>query len=94
MLGILWFSWFDSTLEFAFASFSTHNFFFFFRAAPMTYQSSQARGRIGAVATNLRHSHSNARSELRLQPTPQLTAKPDPEPTEQGQGSNPHLHGS
>ena len=26
--------------------------------------------------------------------TPQLAAMPDPYPTEQGQGSNPHPHGS
>ena len=40
----------------------------------MAYGSSQARGRIGAVAAGLRHSHSNARSEPSLQPTPQLMA--------------------
>ena len=54
----------------------THTFFFFFglfafcRAAPMAYGSSQARGLIGAVATGLRQSHSNVRSELHLQPSP------------------------
>ena len=58
-------------------------FFFFFclfllRAAPEAYGGSQARGRIGAVVTGLRHSHSNARSELHLQHTPELTAMPDP----------------
>jgi len=42
------------------------------------YGGSQARGRIGAVATGLCHSHSNAKSEPSLQPTPQLTAMPDP----------------
>ena len=47
-------------------------------AAPAAYGGSQARGRIGAVATGLRQSHSNAGSEPRLQPTPQLTATPDP----------------
>ena len=36
----------------------------------MTYGGSQARGLIGAIAVGLRHSH--ARSEPRLQPTPQL----------------------
>ena len=41
----------------------------------------------------LRHSHSNARSELHLLPTPQLITTLDPRPTEQGQGSNPHPHG-
>ena len=59
------------------------SFFFFFGlfaiswAAPVAYGDSQARGLIGAVATGLRQSHSNAGSEPRLQPTPQLTATPD-----------------
>ena len=59
-------------------------FFFFFlsfaisRAAPAVYGGSQARGRIGAAATCLRQSHSNAGSEPRLRPTPQLMAMPDP----------------
>ena len=56
-------------------------FFFFsplFRAAPLAYGGSQARGRIGAAATSPHHSHSHARSEPCLQPTPQLTATPDP----------------
>ena len=77
-------------------------FFFFFLsffllflwAAPAAYGGSQARGGIGAVATGLRQSHSNAGSEPRLQPTPQLTAMPDHQPTEQGQGPNPKPHGS
>ena len=47
-------------------------------AAPAAYGGSQARGRIGAVATGLRQSHSNVGSEPRLQPTPQLTATLDP----------------
>ena len=42
-----------------------------FRASPEAYRSSQARGRIGAAAAGLRHSHSNARS------TPQDVATPD-----------------
>ena len=46
-------------------------------AAPAAYGGSQARGRIGAVATGLHQSHSNAGSEPCLQPTPQLTATPD-----------------
>ena len=46
-------------------------------AAPAAYGGSQARGPIGAIATGLRQSHSNAGSEPRLQPTPQLTATPD-----------------
>ena len=63
-------------------------------AAPVAYGGSQARGRIGAVATGLRQSHSNAGSEPHLQPTPQLTATPDRQPTQQGQGPNPQPHGS
>ena len=37
----------------------------FFRATPTVYGSSQARGRIGAAAVGLPHSHSNARSLTR-----------------------------
>ena len=44
----------------------------------MAYEGSQARGLIGAVAANLRQSHSNAGPKLRLRPPPQLTATPDP----------------
>ena len=47
-------------------------------AAPMAYGGSQARGLIGATATGLHQSHSNAGSTLWLQLTPQLTAVPDP----------------
>ena len=53
-------------------------FFVFFWATSAAYGGSQARGRIGAVATGLRQSHSNSGSKPRLQPTPQLTATPDP----------------
>ena len=49
-----------------------------FRAAPEAYGSSQARGRIGAVDSGLHASYSNARSQLCLQPMPQLMATPDP----------------
>ena len=65
-------------------------FFFFFclfaisRAASGADGGSQARGLIGAIAAGLHQSHSNAGSEPRLQPTPQLMATPDPQPTEQG----------
>ena len=52
-------------------------FFCLFRAIPMAYGESQARGLIGAVTTGLCHSHSNAGSEPHLQPTPELTATPD-----------------
>ena len=57
-------------------------FFVFFSpfswAVPVACGSSQARGRIRAVATGLRHSHSNSGSEMCLHPTPQLMAMPDP----------------
>ena len=56
-------------------------FFFLFAiswAAPSAYGGSLARGLIGAVATGLRHSHSNSGSEPRLQPTPQILATLDP----------------
>ena len=72
-------------------------FFFSFcllRAAPAAHGDFQARGLIGAIATSLCHSHSNARPELRLQPKPQLMATPDCRPTERGQRSNPQPHGS
>ena len=52
--------------------------FVFSRAAPEAYGGSQARGPIGAVAAGLHQSHSNAGSEPRLQPAPQLTATLDP----------------
>ena len=45
---------------------------------PETYGGSQVRGPIGGAAAGLHHNHSNARSQLGLQPTPQLTAMPDP----------------
>ena len=41
-------------------------FFFLFKVAPAAYGSSQARGRIGATAADLCHSHSNARAKLHL----------------------------
>ena len=54
------------------------SFFAISWAASAAYGDSQDRGQIGAVATGLCQSHSNAGSEPRLQPTPQLTATPDP----------------
>ena len=59
---------------------SCFNFFvcFFFRAAPVAFGGSQARGQIAASAAGLCHGHSNARSEPHLQPTPQLMPMPDP----------------
>ena len=48
-----------------------------FRAVPEAYGGSQVRGRIGATAADLRHSH-NAGSKLSLQPVPQIREAPDP----------------
>ena len=53
-------------------------FFVFSRATPVAYGDSQVRGLIGAVAASLCQSHSNAGSEPRLRPSPQLTAMLDP----------------
>ena len=50
--------------------------FAFVRAAPSAYGDSQGRGLIRATAAALCHSHT--RSELCLQPTPQLMATLDP----------------
>ena len=69
-------------------------YIFLFKAVPVTYEGSQARGQIGAAAAGLCHSHSNRGSKLHLQPAPQLTAMPDHQPTEQDQGLKPQPHGS
>ena len=53
-------------------------FFCLFRAAPVAHGGSQARGPVRDTAAGLHLSHSNARSEPWLRPTPQLTAMPDP----------------
>ena len=66
---------------------------FVFRAIPVAYGSSQARGQIGAAPAGLHHSHSYVGSKLRLRPAPQLLAALDRRPTWQGQGLNPHPHG-
>ena len=60
--------------------------FYLFRAVPAAYGGSQARDQIEAVAADLHHSHSNAGSKPRLQPTTQLLAMPDHQPTDGGQG--------
>ena len=51
--------------------------FTFSRAVPAAYGGFQARGLIGAVASDLHQSHSNSGSKPRLRPTPQLKATPD-----------------
>ena len=61
----------DATVLFHFCLFAISG------ATPVAYGGSQARDLIGAVATGLHHSHSNAGSELRLRPTAQLTATLD-----------------
>ena len=53
-------------------------FFLLFRATPMAYASSQARGQIGASAAGLCHNNSTVGSKMHLRPTPQLMAMPDP----------------
>ena len=45
-------------------------FFCFFRATPIAYGSSQARGEIRTTAASLHHSHSRTGSEPHLWPTP------------------------
>ena len=45
-----------------------------FRAALAAYGSPRARGRFGAVAASLHHSHNKGGAKLSVQPTPQLTA--------------------
>ena len=46
-------------------------------ASLAAYGGSQPRGLIGAVVAGLHQNHNNARSELHMQPTPQLMATPD-----------------
>ena len=53
-------------------------FFLLFRAIPVAYGGSQARGLIGAVAAGLHYGHSNGGSEPHLPPIPQLMAMTDP----------------
>jgi len=59
-------------MEFIFIIIIIFVFFAFSRAAPMAYGGCQARGLIGAVATDPCQSHSNVGF------TPELTAMPDP----------------
>ena len=53
-------------------------FFGLSRSAPAACGGSQGRGQIRAVAAGLHHSHSNARFEPCLRPTPQFMAMLDP----------------
>ena len=59
-----------------FFCFLVAGFFFFclFRATPLVYGGSQARGQIRAVATGLHYNHSSRRYEPCLQPTSELVA--------------------
>ena len=41
-----------------------YHFFCLFRATPTAYEGSQARCRVGPIASCLHHSYSNVRSEL------------------------------
>ena len=66
-------------------------FLFFFRAAPVVYRGSQARGQIRVTVAGLHHSHSNAGSEPRLQPTPQLRAAPNPNPLSEARDQTHNL---
>ena len=56
------------------------SFFLFlvFRATLAASGSSQAQGRIGAIAAGLHHSHSDSGSEPHLLTTQQLMEMPDP----------------
>ena len=66
-------------IAFPIGMYSTFFFFcLFFRAAPVVYGGSQARGYIRAVAASLYHSLNNAGSKPDLQPTPELTETSDP----------------
>ena len=81
--------------------FSVYNFFFVVVvvvvivaiswAAPEAYGDSQARGWIGAAATGLRQSHSNAGSEPGLRPTPQLTQRRIVNPLSKGRDRTRNL---
>ena len=60
----------------------------------MAHGGSRASGLVRATAASLHQSHSNARSEPRLRPTPQVMAMPNPSPIDQGQGLNSQPLGS
>ena len=73
-----WERWDLNPFSFLFFFLFLFGLFAFSRAAPAAYRGSQARGPVGAVAAGPHQSHSSARSELHLRPTPQLMAVPDP----------------
>ena len=56
------------------------------RAAATAYRSSQAKGPIGVAAADRSHSHSKARSEPHLRPTPGLTAMQILKPLSEARG--------
>ena len=60
-----------SIILYSFKYYSSY-YYCLFRATSTSYGGPQARGRIGAVATGLSHSPSDAGSKLPLWPTPQL----------------------
>ena len=64
----------------------------FLGTAQMVHGGSQAKGRTGAAAASLHHSHSNARSAVSVTYTP-AHSNVGSLPTEWGQVSNPHPHG-
>ena len=53
-------------------------YFIYFTVVSVAYGSSQAWSQIGAAAASLYQRHSNAGSELHLQPSQKLVATPDP----------------
>ena len=55
--------WWPSAQGFKIFFFVFFFFFCFFRAPPVAYGRSQARGPVGTVAASLRRSHSNAESK-------------------------------
>ena len=61
-LHLKWISVYSESVNILFFFF----IFCFFRAIPVAYGGSQARGPIRAVSASLHYSHSNARSQPRL----------------------------
>ena len=67
--------------------------FCLFRAAPVAYVSSQARGQFGAAAVSLHHSHSNKRSKPPSSVTYMAACGNARSVTHWGRGSNSLPHG-